>query len=312
MRKPNLLLLVPVSWAGLWTTHLATGAVNALVHDRDPYAPEDIDYVLSFRPPPGVLQRLPRLKAAFCLGAGVDGFLSNGDYPAHIPLVRFVDRTLSAEMTQYVLLHVLMIHRHQRLFDAAQPLRRWAQMILPRRTEDTHIGLLGMGEIGAFAAESLRRLGFTLSGWSRTRKRIDGVKSFAGDDELHAFLGQADIVVCLLSLTRKTKGILNAKSFAAMRKGSHVVNVARGGHLIEADLIAALDSGHLAGAVLDVFEKEPLPETSPIWTHPKITVTPHIAAISEPPVAVRWVLEGIASFERGERPANIVDVETAY
>lgn len=312
MRKPNLLLMVPVSWAGLWTSHLETGAIRALVHGRDPYAPQDIDYVLSFRPPQGVLQSLPRLKAAFCLGAGVDGFLSSGDYPAYIPLVRFVDRSLSAEMTQYVLLHVLMIHRHQRLFDAAQPERRWAQMILPRRTEDTHIGLLGMGEIGAFAAASLRRLGFAVSGWSRTRKDIEGIGSFAGEAELAEFLGQADIVVCLLSLTRKTKGILNAKTFAAMRKGSTIVNVARGGHLIEADLIEALDSGHLAGAVLDVFEKEPLPETSPIWTHPKITVTPHIAAISEPPVAARWVLEGIAAFERGERPANIVDIEQAY
>jgi glyoxylate/hydroxypyruvate reductase A len=312
MSKPNLLLLLPVSWARMWTTHLETGPVNVLVHDRDAYAPEDIDYVLSFRPPRGLLARMPQLKAAFCLGAGVDGFLACGDYPAQVPLVRFVDPTLAAEMTQYVLLHVLMIHRHQRLFDEAQPKRQWRQMFLPRRTEDTCIGLLGLGEIGAFAARSLRQLGFKVSGWRRTRKQIEGVKSFAGGEELNAFLGQTDILVCLLSLTRETNGILNAKTFAAMPKGSYVINVARGGHLIEADLIVALDSGQLAGAVLDVFDKEPLPGESSLWRHPKITLTPHIAAISEPPVAARWVLDGIARFERGDRPAHIVDVETAY
>jgi glyoxylate/hydroxypyruvate reductase A len=309
---PTLLLIVPVEWAGLWTAPLSTGAVRVLVHGRDVYAPEQIDYVLSFRPPRGVLARMTCLKAVFCLGAGVDGFLANGDYPARVPLVRFVDPTLSAEMAQFVLLHVLLIHRHQRLFDAAQSKRQWRQMFLPRPTEATRVGFLGLGEIGAFAAESLLRLGFPVSGWSRTRKTIAGVKSFAGDGELDDFLGQTDILVCLLALTRKTKGILNARTFAAMPKGSYVINVARGRHMVETDLLAALASGQLAGAVLDVFETEPLPDDSPLWGHPKITVTPHIAAISEPPVAARWVLDGIAKFERGEKPANIVDVETAY
>ena len=155
-------------------------------------------------------------------------------------------------------------------------------------------------------------LGFPVSSWSRGRKNLAGLKSFAGDAELGAFLGQADILVCLLSLTRKTTGILGAKTFAAMPDGGFVINVARGGHLVEADLIAALDSGHLSGAVLDVFDEEPLPETSPLWGHPKITVTPHIAAISQPAVAVQFVLDGIATFERGEKPDNIVDVEMAY
>lgn len=312
MSKPNLLLVVPVFWAEQWTGYLREGPINVFVHGRDAYAPEDVDYVLSFRPPRGLLATMPRLKAAFCLGAGVDGFLSGGDYPAQVPLVRFVDPTLSAEMTQFVLLHVLTIHRQQRLFDEGQRQRQWRQMFLPRRTEDTRVGFLGMGAIGAFAAESLLHLDFAVSGWSRTRKEIAGVKSFAGDEELNAFLGQTDIVVCLLSLTRKTRGILNAKAFAAMPKGSFVINVARGGHVVEPDLVAALDSGHLGGAVLDVFEREPLPQDSPLWSHPKITVTPHIAAISEPPVAARWALDGIAAFERGERPGNIVDVETAY
>jgi glyoxylate/hydroxypyruvate reductase A len=310
--RPNLLMLVPVSWAGLWTTPLGAGALNLIVQGRDAYAPESIDYVLSFRPPPGLLKTLTNLKAVFSLGAGVDGFLYGGDYPVHVPLVRFVDRTLSAEMAQFVLMHVLIHHRQQRLFDAAQPKRQWRQMVLPVRTEDRRIGILGLGEIGGFLAAQLGELGFPVSGWSRTRKTIPGVKSFAGDEELGDFLGQADIVICLLSLTRKTIGILNARAFAAMPKDGFVINAARGPHLIVDDLMAALDSGHLSGAVLDVFETEPLPETSPLWTHPKITVTPHIAGISQPGVAAQFVLDGIAKFEHGEKPDNIVDVATAY
>jgi glyoxylate/hydroxypyruvate reductase A len=259
-----------------------------------------------------LLKTFPNLKAAFSLGAGVDGFLCDPEYPKRVPLVRFADKTLSAEMAQFILMHVLIRHRQQRLFDNAQAKRQWRQRMLPRRTEDTRIGMLGLGEIGSFTARCLLELGFPVSGWSRGRKILPGLKSFAGDAELQAFLGQADILVCLLSLTRKTAGILNAKTFAALPEGGFVINVARGGHLIEDDLIAALDSGHLSGAVLDVFDTEPLPESSPLWGHPKITVTPHIAAISQPAVAVRYVLGGIAAFERGERPDNIVDVETAY
>jgi len=310
MSKPTLLMIVPVKWSGLWASSL--DAVELIVHGRDAYAPESIDYVLSFRPPPGLLKTLPNLKAAFSLGAGVDGFLCDPDYPKNVPLVRFVDPTLSREMAQYVLMQVLIQHRHQRLFDAMQTSHSWRQMVLPRRTEDTRIGLLGLGEIGSFAALRFVELGFAVSGWSRTRKSLPGVKSFAGDGELEAFLGQADIVICLLALTRKTAGILNAKAFAAMPSGTFVINVARGAHLVESDLIAALDSGQLSGAALDVFEEEPLPATSSLWSHPKVTVTPHIAAISQPAIAAQFVLDGIAKFERGERVDNIVDVETAY
>ena len=310
MSKPTLLMIVPPKWSDLWSSRL--DAVGLVVHGRDAYAPESIDYALSFRPPPGLLKTLPNLKATFSLGAGVDGFLCDPDYPKQVPLVRFVDPTLSREMAQYVLMQVLIRHRHQRLFDAAQKNHAWRQMVLPRRTEDTRVALLGLGEIGSFAALRFVELGFAVSGWSRTRKALAGVKSFAGDGELDAFLGQADIVICLLPLTRKTVGILNAKTFAAMPQGGFVINVARGAHLVESDLIAALDSGHLSGAVLDVFDSEPLPQASPLWSHPKITVTPHIAAISQPAIAAQFVLDGIAKFERGERVDNIVDVATAY
>jgi glyoxylate/hydroxypyruvate reductase len=308
--KPKLLMIVPAKWAGLGAGPSAP--VEIVVDGKDAYRPEEIDYVLGFRPPPGFLKTLPKLKAAFSLGAGVDGFLCDPDYPRDVPLVRFVDRSLAAEMAQFVLMHVLIRHRLQRFFDEAQRQGQWRQRMLPRRSEETRVGFLGMGEIGAFAAPLVAALGFAVSSWTRSRKALAGVTSYAGENELKAFLGQTDILVCLLSLTRKTAGILNATAFAALPVGTFVINVARGGHLKEADLIAALDAGHLSGAVLDVFEEEPLPPESPLWQHPKVTVTPHVAAISQPQIAMAYVLDGIAAFERGERPGHIVDVETAY
>ena len=310
MAKPKLLMVVAAKWAGLANATLDNAVV--VMHGRDAYRPEDIDYVLSFTPPHGLIASLPNLKAAFSLGAGVDGFLSDPSYPRHVPLVRFVDRSLSAEMAQTALMHVLMHHRRQRFFDEAQRARQWRQQTLSRLTEDTRVGFLGLGAIGGFSAPLLVQLGFAVSSWTAHRKDLPSIKSFAGDDELAAFLGQTDILVCLLSLTRKTIGILNAARFAALPKGAFVINVARGAHLIEPDLVAALDSGHLSGAMLDVFQEEPLPPQSPLWDHPKVTITPHIAAVSQPKAVLDFVRHGIATFERGEIPATVVDIETAY
>ena len=310
MRKPKLLMVIAAKWAGL--ANAAFDEAEIILHGRDSYRPEEIDYVLSFTPPRGLLASLPNLKVAFSLGAGVDGFLSDPDYPRHVPLVRFVDRTLSAEMAQYVLMHVLMHHRRQRFFDKSQHASVWNQQTLPRLTEDTRIGFLGLGAIGAFIAPKLLELGFQVASWTVHRKEIAGLKSFAGDAELTAFLGQTDILVCLLSLTSKTNAILNAKTFVLLPKGAFVINVARGAHMNEADLVAALNSGQLSGAVLDVFQEEPLPEQSPLWTHPNITITPHISAVSQPAVVLDYVRNGIIVCERGEMPATVVDIETAY
>src|SRR5690349_19088056 len=207
-RRPNLLLSAPAYWATIWATPLTRANLSQLVHGRDRYAPDEIDYALSFRPPPGLLKSLPNLKAVFSLGAGVDGFNIDSDYPKHVPLVRFVDDTLSNEMATYVVLHTLIFHRNQRALDAAQRKGVWQQSLLPRRADATRVGILGFGEIGRLCAEKLRSLSFVVSGWSRTRKTVEGIKSFAGDAELDAFLAQCDILVCLLPLTRETEGIL--------------------------------------------------------------------------------------------------------
>jgi glyoxylate/hydroxypyruvate reductase A len=305
-------MLVPTSWAGLWLHHFEKEELNVLVQGRDEYQAEDVDYVFSFRPQHGVLKTFPRLKAIFSLGAGVDAFLADPDFPKQVPLVRFVDPQLSTEMAQYVVMQVLRQHRMQAAFDAMQKQGKWSQMMLPRKTADTRIGILGLGEIGTMAGERLRDLGFPVFGWSRTRKFVEGIKSFAGDSEFAEFLGLSDFLICLAPLTPQTRGILNAETFGKLPQGAYVINVARGGHLKEPDLIPAIDSGHLSGATLDVFETEPLPETSPLWRHPKIIVTPHVAAISDPAVAVRYVIDGIALVERGARHPSTVDVGRGY
>ena len=314
MKNPTLLLAVPVAWAPLWAVPISAMApeLKLVVAGRDEYGASDIDYVLSFRPEPGLLKTLPNLKFVFSIGAGVDGFFADPEYPRQIPLIRFVDRTLSSEMAQYVVMHTLIHHRQQRMFDAWQAEKKWRQTMLPRRTEDTRIGILGLGEIGTMATERLRDLDFQMAGWSRSRKTVPGVKSYAGNDELSEFLARSDILICLLPLTPDTRHILNAKTFAQLPRDAYVINVARGGHLVEDDLIAALDSGHLAGATLDVFQTEPLPETSPLWSHPKVTVTPHIAAISDPRVAARQVIDYIAKDRAGKALDNLVDFERGY
>ena len=310
--RPNLLLILPPGWGRYWDEPLAAADVRTLIEGQDQYAAEEIDYALGFRPPPGFLKTLPKLKAIFSLGAGIDGFLSDPDFPRQVPLIRFVDDTLSREMAQYIVMHVLIQHRAEAKFAAAQRESQWRQAMLARRTQDTRIGILGLGEIGSVAARRLRDLGFAVSGWSRTKKTIDGIASFAGQGELDAFLKQCDYLVCVLPLTPQTRHILDARLFATLPKGAYVINVARGGHLHEPDLIAALDSGHLSGATLDVFESEPLPPASAIWRHPKIIATPHVAAITAPAVAARYVLDGIAAMERGETLPNIVDMERGY
>ena len=313
-RKKTLLFVVPVNWAPLWEGQIqaADPSLVIKVHGRDEYAPEDVDYALSFRPPPGLFKSLPNLKAVFSLGAGVDGFLLDSSYPRHVPLVRFVNKWLTLEMAQYTVLHTLMHHRQQRMFDVFQKARQWRQGIPQRKTADTRVGILGLGEIGQMAGERLRDLGFPVAGWSRTKKDVAGIESFAGDADLKPFLARTDILTCLLPLTPATRGILNAQAFAAMPLGAAVINAARGGHLVERDLIAALDSNHLSGATLDVFETEPLPEDNPLWTHPKVTVTPHVAGLTDPREAARFVIDNMGKVERAEQLCDVVDFERGY
>ncbi len=310
--KPKVLFMVQADWFDLGRDTFASLHYDTLFAGRDQFAPEDVDYFVGFRPPPGYLKTLPKLKLAISLGAGVDGFIADPEFPRHIQLVRFTDASLSYEMAQYVAMHVLMIHRHQREFDHAQAEHRWHRFMMPRATAATRLGILGLGTIGGKIAERLALFGFPVSGWSRSLKSTPGVKSYAGESGLKEFLGQCDMVACVLPRTPETENFMDAKFFAALPKGAWVINVARGSLLVEADLIAALDSGHLGGAVLDVFRTEPLPADSPLWAHPKIIVTPHVAGITDPRLALFYVGETVEKFEAGETLADIVHMERGY
>ena len=310
--KPRALFLLQAGWNELGADRFASPVYEALFAGRDSYAPESIDYFVGFRPEPGFLKTLPRLKAIISLGAGVDGFLRDPDFPRHVPLVRSVDPNLAIQMSEYVTLQVLTIHRHQRFFDAAQRDHAWRQRMLTRNAGDIRIGILGLGTIGNLIASRLRTFDFQVSGWSRSRKDVPGVKSFAGESELPAFLSQCDMLVCVLPLTPETRGLIDRGTLAALPKGAFVINIARGAHVVEADLIAALDSGHIAGATLDVFATEPLPPDHPFWTHPKVTVTPHIASLTNPETAADSVAENLRRLADGRPLLNLFDRVRGY
>lgn len=277
--------------------------------------PAAIRYACVWKPPAGLLASFPNLQAIFSLGAGVDHLMSDPALP-DVPIVRIVDPDLTARMTEYVVLHVLLHHRRFKFYDAHQRERTWREEADPA-TSEVRVGIMGLGVLGRAAAAALKPLGFQLSGWSRTQKVISGVTAFSGDAELEAFLAQTDILVSLLPLTEDTRGILNYELFLGLARdgalgGPALINAGRGGSQVEADIVRALDDGTLIGASLDVFEQEPLPAASPLWTHPKVFVTPHNAAQSEPRVLSKYVLAQIERFEGGLPLENVVDRKRGY
>ncbi len=243
--------------------------------------PAEIDYALVWRPEPGLLAALPNLKLILSLGAGVDHILIDPQLPRDVPIVRLVDPYLTDAMSEYVVLQVLRLHRRDLDYRTQQQAGIWRELPQPNAGERP-VGILGFGEIGQDAARKLKALGFPVSGWGRGEKTVEGFATFAGAAGLPRLLAQSEILVCLLPLTSETQGILNARTFAALPKGAGLVNAGRGAHLVEEDLIPALDSGQLSAAALDVFREEPLPQGHPFWQHPRILVTPHIAGTTNP------------------------------
>jgi glyoxylate/hydroxypyruvate reductase A len=272
---------------------------------------EDIEYAAVWRPPPGGLSRFPNLKAIFSIGAGVDHVLCDPELPANIPVLRTVGDELSQRMTEYVALQVLRFHRRLPEVQAHQMAASWQPLITPPAPQ-RNIGLMGLGVMGIAAAAALRAFGFRINGWSRTEKRIEGLICFHGQGQFSEFLAQSEILVCLLPLTPETDSILNRDTFAALPEGSYIINAGRGEHLLEQDLLQALDSGQLAGAALDVFRTEPLPADHPFWRHPKILVTPHIASLIDPLTGGKVMAQNIRRFRAGEKMAEIIDRSRGY
>ena len=272
---------------------------------------EDIVAALVWNHPPEDFLRYPNLKAIISMGAGVDHLFRPPGPPPGVAVVRLVDRLLTSAMSEYVLLAVLRHHRQAEIYRAQQRTRIWHELP-PPDTERTRIGIMGLGVLGMDAARKLAALGFRVAGWSRRRKEADGIESFVGREGLAPFLTRTDILVCLLPLTPATQGILNRETFALLPKGAYVINVARGGHLVENDLLDALDSGHLSGATLDVFETEPLPGEHPFWGHPKIILTPHVASVTVPRSCAPQVIDCLRRLAAGEKPLNLVDPVAGY
>ena len=274
-----------------------------------------VRYGVGWHPQPGLFATCPNLEVIFSLGAGVDHILKDPDLPS-VPVVRIVDPNLTMRMTEWVTLQVLSHHRQQQLMADAQARGEW---ISPDQWAacDVRVGMLGLGTLGRDAAEVLSRLGFQVAGWSRSPKDIPGVEGFSGEDGLDAFLQRTDILVCLLPLTPATTGILNYSLFSRLARdgrlpGPVVINAGRGGQQVEADIVRALDDGTLSAASLDVFETEPLPSDNPLWRHPKVVLTPHNAADSDPEEMSRNIMGQIAAYERGETLRNVVDLNAGY
>ncbi len=292
-----------------------------IVTPQDKFKPEDVDYAAVWKHDRGTLNTFKNLKVIFSLGAGVDHVLSDADLP-DVPLVRLVDGDLRNRMSEWVVLHVLLHHRQQRMYDFQQYEKLWEDDRFQPAARDVRVGVMGLGVLGQDAAKKLLAIGFDVAGWSRSAKsgnalQIDGLECFSGSDGLAEFLARTDILVSLLPLTPETRGVLNRALFEALAKdgrlgGPIVLNAGRGGLQVEADILACLNDGTLRAATLDVFEVEPLPGDSPLWHHPQVTLTPHNSAISEIGAVTGFIVRQIERFEAGEPLEHVVDVKRGY
>ena len=307
-----ILFLAPVEDPELWLVplrHFLPGR-EIRVHPA-PGQAEDIDIALVAKPPPGVLAGLPNLKLVCSLWFGVDSLVADPTTPRHVPVIRLIDPIMTLTMTETVLAHVLAAHKELHIYRAQQAARTWRQRPQPR-TSQRRVGILGAGELGDAAAQALVDLGFAVEAWGRRPRESGRYPVRTGTDGLAALLARSDILVVLLPLTDATRGILDAAAFAAMPPGAVLINLGRGPHLDEAALLAALERGPLAHAVLDVFHEEPLAADHPFWAHPKITLTPHVGAPTDPESAAAGIAETIRRFEAGEPLGGRVTFDAGY
>jgi len=270
-----------------------------------------IDCALVWHPEPGLLASLPNLKLIVSLGAGVDHILRDPDLPGGVPILRLVDPYMTDAMSEYIVLQVLRLHRQDIDYRTQQSAAEWREREQKNAAERT-VGILGFGTLGQDAGKKLKALGFDVAGWGRSAKDIPGFATYAGPVGLDALLARSEILVSLLPMTPETDGILDAALFARLPRGAGLVNAGRGRHLVEADLLAALESGQLSAAVLDVFRDEPLPPHHPFWRHQRVVVTPHVAAETHPPTALPIIAAAIRDFEAGRPLGNLVDPRRGY
>lgn len=273
--------------------------------------PGEVLLALVWNHPRGELSRYPNLKCIASMGAGVDHILSDPALPRGVPVTKVVDKSLTSSMVEYVLLSVLDFSRDMEKYRGDQREKLWAPRF-PRPRGEIGIGIMGLGELGGACAVKLLELGYKVSGWRRTPCSVEGMATFWGKEQLGDFLAGTDVLVCLLPLTPETEGILNRETFSKLKPGAFLINVARGKHLVEEDLLEALEKGQLSGARLDVFLREPLPSDHPFWSHPRIQITPHISSLTEPKAVAPQILENYRRVCRGLEPLNRVDPQRGY
>ena len=311
----DIIFYHPTFDTAYWINALSAALPGVRVREWKRGDHEHADYALVWHPPVEMLQGRS-LKAVFALGAGVDSILSKLKahpemLPESIPLFRLEDTGMGIQMQEYAVSQVLHWFRR---FDDYQALQRQSSwQPLPDYTHDEFaIGIMGAGVLGSKVAESLLAWGFPVRCWSRSRKEWPQVTSFAGEAELNAFLQGTRVLINLLPNTAETVGIINRQNLSQLPDNSYVLNLARGVHVVEDDLLAALDSGKLKAAMLDVFSREPLPQESPLWQHPRVTMTPHVAAVTRPKEAIAYIARTITQLERGEQPSGQVDRVRGY
>ncbi|CAI1544553.1 Glyoxylate/hydroxypyruvate reductase A [Serratia grimesii] len=312
----NILFYHPFFNDQEWIAGMSQRLPQATVRAWQPGDDRPADYALVWRPPHEMLANRGELKGVFALGAGVDAILDQerqypGTLPAGVPLVRLEDTGMAQQMQEYALSYVLRYFRRFDEYQLLQQQQEWRPLD-PHQQDNFTIGILGAGVLGKSVAQKLTAFGFNVRCWSRSPKQIDGVQSFAGAEQRAAFLDGVKLLINLLPNTPETTGILNQQLFAHLAPGAYLINLARGAHLIEDDLLQALEQGQLAAATLDVFVNEPLPQTHPFWRHPRVTITPHIAAITLPEVAMDQIAANILALEAGQAPAGLVDVQRGY
>ncbi len=295
----------------LWQKALRRNTADIPIYSYlEEHPEEQIKMALVWKPPLGSLGKYKNLECIASSGAGVDFLFKDKELP-NVPITRVVDEYLAKDMSEHVIALIFSHLKNLNQYKIDQFNKVW-KPIDYHRIEDLTIGIMGLGALGKVLAEDLLRFGFKVQGWSGSRKDLSGIKTFAGQKEKTTFLNATQILVCLLPLTKETTGILNKDLFSQLPKGAHVINVARGGHLVDKELLEMLDNEHLSGASLDVYHQEPLSTEHPFWEHPKVHMTPHYASVSDTDSVVPQILENYRRLENGQELLNLVSKTKGY
>jgi glyoxylate/hydroxypyruvate reductase A len=297
-----------ISWEKALQEKMSNTVIEVYPNVKDKAA---VDFVICWKPKKNVLKQFPNIKIIQSVGASIEHITNSQTINKDTIITRIVDKKLSNDMWEFLITIVLSELKNTRAYLAQKKQKTWKQHAY-KTINNTTVSILGLGSIGSYVAEKFTQIGFNVKGWSNSKKNISTVKSYTGKKEFDAFLNNSDFLINLLPLTDKTKGILNTKTFQKLPKESFLINVGRGEHLIDTDLISKLDASMLSGAFLDVFVNEPLPKDHPFWNHSKIQITPHVASLTNVNTAIEQIIENHRRFLNKEELLNIVSLKKGY